>query len=135
MDDLDGTENNKLETNQVNGKTEPKTKEYILRAARNYRNRRKAVDKEFKERLNEFTRIYKEKNRDKVNEYHRNYMREYRAKKKAAAAAASTANATSANPDQQESIKKEDKQLEQEPIEAATAAIEGMTLTLTLSRD
>ena len=91
MDDLEKSkEENLSETSKTNGKSVPKTKDYILRAARNYRNRRKAIDTEYKDRLNEFTRIYKEKNRDKVNEYHRNYMREYRAKKKAEAVAAIT---------------------------------------------
>ena len=125
MDDLEkAKEDNLSEINKIDGKPAPKTKDYILRAARNYRNRRKAIDKEYKDRLNEFTRIYKEKNRDKVNEYHRNYMREYRAKKKAEAAAATT----TAKPEQQVPIEKQAECNVAESIEAATAILGALAL-------
>jgi hypothetical protein len=125
MDDLKkAKEENLSETIKTDRKPVPKTKEYILRAARNYRNRRKAIDTEYKDKLNEFTRIYKEKNRDKVNEYHRNYMREYRAKKKAMAATTTT-NAT---PEQQEPIAKQAECNGAESIEAAIDALEALAL-------
>lgn len=59
------------------------TKDYILRAQKNYRQRKLANDPNYAELLRQKQREYIEKNKDKVNEKMKLYMREYRAKKKA----------------------------------------------------
>lgn len=59
-----------------------KTPEYTRRAIKNYEQKNKD-DPEFKQKKIEINKNYREKNADKIRDYKRNYMREYRAKKKA----------------------------------------------------
>jgi hypothetical protein len=67
----------------VDGVKTLKTKDYILRARRNYERKRYLEDPEFRKKKIEYSNEHKKKNIEKTREYKRNYMREYRAKKKA----------------------------------------------------
>jgi len=60
---------------------EKKTKEYILRAKRNYYNRNKD-DIEYKQKIKEYRDKYRNNNKDEYNELQRNYMKAYRERKK-----------------------------------------------------
>jgi len=108
-----------------NDKPVYKTKEYILRARRNYRQRKRENDETYNEKVNEINRKYREKNKEKYNERQRLYMREYRAKKKAEAAAATT----TAKPEQQVPIEKQAECNGAESIDAATVAIEALSIS------
>lgn len=59
-----------------------KTKSYVRKAVNKYRNKKMQLCPEFKEKVMESNRIYREKNKDKLNEKQRLYMQEYRRKKK-----------------------------------------------------
>lgn len=108
--------------NSVDGNDKPvyKTKEYILRAHRNYRQRKRENDETYNAKVNEYNRKYRESKKDEYNEKHRLYMREYRAKKKAEA----TPTTTNATPEQQEPIGNQSEHSDTEPIDAATDALE-----------
>jgi hypothetical protein len=106
--------------NSGDGNDKPiyKTKEYILRARRNYRQRKRENDETYNEKVNEINRKYREKNKEKYNERQRLYMREYRAKKKAEAAAAITTTS-----EQQVALEKQVECNGAEPIETALGAL------------
>ena len=87
----DKEENNAEPGDCINEKV-CKTKTYILRANWNYKQKRLIIDEEYKTRINESKKKYREKNKDKYNERQRLYMREYRAKKKAEAASSTPAS-------------------------------------------
>jgi hypothetical protein len=59
-----------------------KTKSYVRKAVNKYRNKKMQICPEFKEKVMESNRIYREKNKEKLNEKQRLYMQEYRRKKK-----------------------------------------------------
>jgi len=65
-------------------------KDYIKRAKRNYRIRRLENDPEYAEQLRQKHKEYREIHKEKYNESRRNYLREYRAKKKAEKQATTT---------------------------------------------
>lgn len=69
---------NKIELNQ---KRICKTKEYVLRAHRNYYNKHKD-DPEYREKLRQKKNKYREEHKEEYNEKQRIYMKEYRARKK-----------------------------------------------------
>jgi hypothetical protein len=113
--------------NSVDGNDKPvyKTKEYILRAHRNYRQRKRENDETYNAKVNEYNRKYRESKKDEYNEKHRLYMREYRAKKKAVA----SATTTNATPEQPDLIVKQAECNGAESIEAATATLGALTLS------
>lgn len=108
-----------------NDKPVYKTKEYILRAHRNYRQRKRETDETYNEKVNEYNRKYRESKKDEYKEKHKLYMREYRAKKKAEAAAATT----TIKPEHQVAIEKQAECSGKESIEAATATLGALTLS------
>jgi len=59
-----------------------KTKSYVRKAVNKYRNKKMQICPEYKEKVMESNRIYREKNKEKLNEKQRLYMQEYRRKKK-----------------------------------------------------
>jgi len=61
---------------------ELKTKDYILRAKRNYRNKKYSEDEEYREKQLAKNREWYQKNKDKYREKRILYMKEYNAKKK-----------------------------------------------------
>jgi hypothetical protein len=67
--------------NNMDINIEKKTKEYILRAKRNYYNRNKD-DIEYKQKIKEYRDKYRNNNKDEYNELQRNYMKAYRERKK-----------------------------------------------------
>jgi hypothetical protein len=60
-----------------------KTPEYTRRAIKKYTEKRYWEDPDYRKKKNKQSHEYKKKNIEKTREYYRNYMREYRAKKKA----------------------------------------------------
>lgn len=77
------SDNYEIETNNElsHEKRTLKTKDYILRAQRNYYNKHKD-EAEYMEKLRQNKMKYRNEHKQEYNEKQRNYMRDYRAKKK-----------------------------------------------------
>lgn len=63
-------------------KKELKTKDYVLRAMKKYRNKKYAEDEDYRNKERNRVKDCREKNKEKYNEYHREYMKKYNARKK-----------------------------------------------------
>jgi hypothetical protein len=77
-----GESMNNLSNDNDKNKKELKTKDYILRAKRNYRKKKYSEDKNYREKQLAKNKEWYEKNKDKCKEKRILYMKEYNAKKK-----------------------------------------------------
>jgi hypothetical protein len=126
FNNVDNNVDNNTDNNENTAIKKLKKMQDSLRKAKNkYCKKRYAEDPEFRKKQIEQIALSQKKNPEKYKEYKKNYMREYRAKKKSEAAATITA----AIPEQQPPIKKQSEHCHTETIEATTVALEALALS------